>query len=59
MYGLDRLKQRVAAFKAGRAYDLVEWIISDVRAFTNGAELHDDMTVLVMRFKGDEASTAI
>jgi serine phosphatase RsbU (regulator of sigma subunit) len=58
MYGLDQLKQRVATFKAGRAHDLVEWIISDVRAFTNGAELHDDMTVLVMRFKGEEASTA-
>ena len=52
MYGLERLKKRVAAFRPGRAHDLMDWIIADVQTFVNDTEVHDDMTVVVMHFKG-------
>jgi serine phosphatase RsbU (regulator of sigma subunit) len=54
LYGFDRLKQRAAMFKGKHSRELLEWIIADVRIFTNGTEPHDDMTVLVMRFKGEK-----
>jgi sigma-B regulation protein RsbU (phosphoserine phosphatase) len=52
MYGLERLKKRVAAFRPGQAHDLMDWITADVQTFVNNREVHDDMTVVVIHFKG-------
>jgi PAS domain S-box-containing protein len=48
-YGLDRL---VASFKSapdGNAHEILNHIISDMERFTNGHELSDDLTVILLR----------
>lgn len=53
MYGFERLHQRVATFPATRARELVNWIVMDVERFMDGAEPHDDMTVVAVRLKSE------
>lgn len=55
-YGNDRLEHLVAGLADGTAEDpaaVVEAVQADVRAFADGAEQADDITLLVLRFRGD------
>ncbi|RME76093.1 MAG: hypothetical protein D6784_06585 [Chloroflexi bacterium] len=49
MYGLDRLVQTVAQNGQASAKELVNAVVKDIDAFRNGAELPDDLTLLVVR----------
>ncbi len=53
MYGFDRLQERVLNAPALHAYDMINWILKDVKMFMEEAEPHDDMTVVVIRLKKD------
>jgi sigma-B regulation protein RsbU (phosphoserine phosphatase) len=51
MYGFDRLQERVLSCPASHAYDLIDWILTDVKTFIANTEPHDDMTLVVIRSK--------
>ncbi len=54
-YGNDRLEQLVAGLPddvAAEPAAVVEAVQADVRAFADGAEQADDITILVLRFRG-------
>ena len=55
MYGLERLKARAAAGPAA-AQEMIEWIISDAQAFAGDAEQNDDMTIIVVKERGNDLS---
>ncbi len=50
LYSFDRLMKRVETAPRGSAWEILEWILGDVRGFVGDAEPHDDMTLIVMRF---------
>ena len=51
-YGDRRLIERVAAAGADTASALLDEVYTDVDRFVDGAERHDDMTMLVVRYTG-------
>lgn len=55
-YGDRRLLERVASAAADTAHALLDEVYTDVDRFVAGAERHDDMTMLVVRFTGRQAA---
>lgn len=52
MYGEDRLLASLQGATAKSATEIVNQVLGDVRAFSAGAGQADDITVLVVRYKG-------
>lgn len=52
MFGFDRLQDELLRLPSGMAADkAVQQLVSKVMEFTNNTELHDDLTILVARFR--------
>jgi sigma-B regulation protein RsbU (phosphoserine phosphatase) len=51
IFGGDRLEQALAAYAAGTADDLVQSVLSSVRAFRQSAPWSDDITMIALRVK--------
>jgi sigma-B regulation protein RsbU (phosphoserine phosphatase) len=51
-YGVERLRQAVAAAAAAPLADLQEAILDSVRQFARGARQADDVTLLLLRYTG-------
>ena len=47
LYGVDRLRELMAASTGGHAEDLGKTILADVRKFANGHPQNDDITIMV------------
>ena len=56
-YGDDRLLASVSSAKAETARALMDDVCGDVDRFVQGAERHDDMTMLVVRLTGREVAS--
>jgi phosphoserine phosphatase RsbU/P len=52
LYGEDRLIKLTGTRIYSSASDLSRWLMDDVRNFSGGAEQSDDITILVMKYKG-------
>ncbi|MBH8559704.1 PP2C family protein-serine/threonine phosphatase [Hymenobacter negativus] len=50
-YGEDRLKLRLEESYFQEAEDIKNFILDDLNAFTHGFPIHDDQTLLVIKFK--------
>ena len=50
-YGEDRLKLRLEESYFQEAHDIKNFILNDLNAFTSGHPIHDDQTLLVIKFK--------
>ena len=50
-YGEDRLKLRLEESYFQDAEDIKTYILTDLNAFTHGYPIHDDQTLLVIKFK--------
>ncbi|MBD2767072.1 SpoIIE family protein phosphatase [Hymenobacter sp. BT664] len=50
-YGEDRLKQRLEECYYLAADEIKSFILNDLNAFTKGYPIHDDQTLLVIKFK--------
>ena len=50
-YGEDRLKLRLEESYFQEAEDIKSFILDDLNAFTHGYPIHDDQTLLVIKFK--------
>jgi len=50
-YGEDRLKKRLEESYFQEAEDIKSFILDDLNAFTSGHPIHDDQTLLVIKFK--------
>ncbi|GAB3588150.1 PP2C family protein-serine/threonine phosphatase [Hymenobacter daeguensis] len=50
-YGEDRLKLRLEESYFQNAEDIKRYILDDLNAFTSGFPIHDDQTLLVIKFK--------
>ncbi|GAC1367302.1 MAG: hypothetical protein NVSMB30_01120 [Hymenobacter sp.] len=50
-YGEDRLKQRLEESYFQDAEAIKSYILADLNAFTHGYPIHDDQTLLVIKFK--------
>ncbi|GAA4044025.1 hypothetical protein GCM10022409_32640 [Hymenobacter glaciei] len=50
-YGEDRLKLRLEESYFQEADDIKSYILDDLNAFTSGHPIHDDQTLLVIKFK--------
>ena len=50
-YGEDRLKLRLEESYFQEADEIKNFILSDLNAFTHGHPIHDDQTLLVIKFK--------
>ena len=50
-YGEDRLKLRLEESYFQEAHDIKNFILNDLNAFTAGYPIHDDQTLLVIKFK--------
>ena len=57
LYGHDRAEQAIAELFGGDAgaRELVTALQADVLAFADGAEAHDDLTILALRWNGPAA----
>ena len=53
LYGRDRLSQLLSVVAPGGVDALGEAIRADVAGFTAGTETSDDLTILVLRWRGD------
>jgi phosphoserine phosphatase RsbU/P len=53
-YGVDRLKEAIAATPEASVTDLQEAILESVRQFARGARQADDVTLLLLRYTGAE-----
>ncbi|MBN1890870.1 MAG: SpoIIE family protein phosphatase [Thermoflexales bacterium] len=53
IYGFERLAERLASAPHGGAQAVQDWILADVRAFVGQAEMHDDLTMVVVLVNGD------
>lgn len=51
-YGLSRLKSAIRAFGSGPAQELLDVLLSDIRAFSGIAPQHDDITLVIVRLLG-------
>lgn len=51
-YGLSRLKSAIRAFGSGPAQELLDVLLSDIRAFSGTAPQHDDITLVIVRMLG-------
>jgi serine phosphatase RsbU (regulator of sigma subunit) len=51
MYGFDRLAACVTAATCQRAEMVQDWVLQDLRAFVGSAEVHDDLTMVVVIVK--------
>jgi sigma-B regulation protein RsbU (phosphoserine phosphatase) len=51
-YGEDRLLAALASCASATPKDIVNRVLSDVRAFAAGAKQSDDITVLAARYAG-------
>lgn len=52
-YGLDRLKELIKKFKTLKASDIIENIYHKIEEFSNIAELHDDLTMIIVKGEFD------
>ncbi len=52
LYGFERFRSAIAAGPAGSAEMLLAHLFNDVTAFIDEAETRDDMTIVVMRYRG-------
>ncbi len=52
MYEFERFAAAVAAAPDQSAQAVLDWVLQDVQAFTEGAEAHDDITLVVVMMKG-------
>ena len=50
-YGEERLKQRLEESYFQTAEDIKSFILNDLNGFTHGHPIHDDQTLLVIKFK--------
>ncbi len=58
LYGDDRLCEQVAALDTVASADaLIATLVADVRLFAGEAEQHDDMTMVVVRYRAGAATT--
>ncbi|HEX9371836.1 MAG TPA: PP2C family protein-serine/threonine phosphatase [Roseiflexaceae bacterium] len=57
LYGFDRFVAAIAGGPLGSAEALLAHLFADVRAFVGEAEMHDDMTIVVARYRGDSNAT--
>jgi sigma-B regulation protein RsbU (phosphoserine phosphatase) len=53
-YGEDRLKQRLEESYFQDAENIKSYILNDLNAFTAGHPIHDDQTLLVIKFKSSQ-----
>jgi serine phosphatase RsbU (regulator of sigma subunit) len=52
LYGFERFRSAIAAGSAGSAGDLLAHLFADVTAFASEREMRDDMTIVVVRYRG-------
>jgi LacI family transcriptional regulator len=52
LYGFERFRSAIAAGPAGSADQLLAHLFADVTAFVGEAETRDDMTIVVVRYRG-------
>ncbi|MDB5235307.1 MAG: hypothetical protein JWR44_2300, partial [Hymenobacter sp.] len=50
-YGEDRLKLRLEESYFQEADEIKNYILKDLNSFTSGHPIHDDQTLLVIKFK--------
>jgi sigma-B regulation protein RsbU (phosphoserine phosphatase) len=55
MFEEERLRQLLESFKGQSVEELAETIREGVKAFTQGAAQSDDVTILVIQYKGTAA----
>jgi serine phosphatase RsbU (regulator of sigma subunit)/pSer/pThr/pTyr-binding forkhead associated (FHA) protein len=55
-FGDERLIQSFTSRQGQPLQEILDGVINDVRAFADGADQNDDMTVLVMRYEGAPAA---
>lgn len=48
LYGFERLTECVANAPRRGAWNILEWILNDARDFVGDAEMHDDLTLIVV-----------
>ncbi len=48
LYGFERLTECVANAPRRGAWDILEWVLNDARDFVGDAEMHDDLTLIVV-----------
>jgi DNA-binding LacI/PurR family transcriptional regulator len=52
LYGFERFRSAIAAGPAGSAEELLAHLFADVTAFVGEREMRDDMTIVVVRYRG-------
>jgi DNA-binding LacI/PurR family transcriptional regulator len=57
LYGFERLAAAIASAPAGDAQTTLGHILNDVAVFVGEAELHDDMTLVVVYYHGPDATS--
>jgi len=58
MYGSERLKSFLVEHRAAPLKDLCEQLIATTREFAKGVAVHDDQTVVAMRYVGHDGGAA-
>ena len=58
MYGEERLKDYLNAHCSDSYEDMLKGLRDDISAFADGAEQSDDITMLVLEYKGNGAGEA-
>ncbi len=48
-FSLKRLREKVISYSSLNAKEILEKIVSDIDAFTDGADQHDDMTMVILK----------
>ena len=54
-FGYDRLAQAAGAVQSGSAKEILEKVMQEIRTFTGRSELFDDLTLVVVKWKGHGA----
>ncbi len=57
LFGRDRLVKAIAKANSGDSYAVVRNVVDSVRAFEDGGDPVDDVTVMAVRYKGPEQAT--
>jgi len=51
-YGVDRFHDMLVRHAESSAHEVVETVMTDIRRFTKGLPQHDDITLVVLRWRG-------
>ena len=55
-YGLERLESVIGRTDGMAAQEALDYVLADVRDFCGDAPVHDDLTLIVVRFEGSPAA---